>query len=732
MPAKSDSSIELSLQKTAASQERGGLSHAAEGSAAESRATDMCDAEGRQDGSATIWLDGNVLACACPECGAPMSIRLWLCMADCFRCGTSIELTAEQERQAARLLAARESGSAPAAPRSGIGGGIAGSRRGPSEATAQRSASPTPPAAQPGKAGATVPAARPEEPSPAGPAIAKQPTASRSLPTATAGAAVAASASASAEAARTAPMGKSPSQLPTRRVPAAEVYRGPRARVRQVAQEGELLVVLREWSQDLPAWIVSLLVHAVAMFLLGLLSFPPDDGPIPLVLATAVDDLELEGQQADPLTNDPKAWEFEPAGSVEIGPPPRWEQLEDDRIRWEFLEEPMPDDSLWRPLPQHAARPLANLTDAPAGTLLAGRDPKVRAANIERWGGTSETEAAVARGLKFLARHQRADGSWSFRFNHTADCDATCTGPGSSDSDVAATALALLPFLGAGQTHKEGQYAAEVRKGLEWLMAQQSEDGDLRGRGDGQMYAHGQAAIVLCEAYYMTGHPELRAAAQQAVNFIVRAQHSAGGWRYQPGQPGDTSVVGWQVMALKTAQAANLYAPARSLELAGVFLSSAQTDRTGARYSYMPGGGPTPAMTAEALLCRQFLGWPREHPGLQAGVNYLLEHHPPDYSRPNIYYWYYATQVMHHFGGKPWRQWNDRMRRLLLESQEKHGHAAGSWAPRGRSLEGGFADRGGRLYMTALAICCLEVYYRHLALYSEDVLQPIDALEGFK
>ena len=137
-------------------------------------------------------------------------------------------------------------------------------------------------------------------------------------------------------------MGKSPSQLPTRRVPAAEVYRGPRARVRQVAQEGELLVVLREWSQDLPAWIVSLLVHAVAMFLLGLLSFPPDDGPIPLVLATAVDDLELEGQQADPLTNDPKAWEFEPAGSVEIGPPPRWEQLEDDRIRWEFFRNQCP------------------------------------------------------------------------------------------------------------------------------------------------------------------------------------------------------------------------------------------------------------------------------------------------------------------------------------------------------------------------------------------------------
>ncbi len=520
--------------------------------------------------------------------------------------------------------------------------------------------------------------------------------------------------------------------VPVRRVPAAEVYRGPRARVREVAQEGELLVILREWSQDLPAWIVSFLVHAVAMFLLGLLSLPPDDGPIGLILATAVDDLELEGQQADPLRSDPHAWEFEPAGGLEIGQPLQWQDAEDERLRMEFVEEPMPDDMLWRPLPQHATRPLTIPTDLPPGTLLAGRDPKVRAAHIRRWGGTTETEAAVARGLLFLARHQRPDGSWSFRFNRTADCDHTCTGPGSSDSDVAATALALLPFLGAGQTHKEGQYTTEVRKALEWLLAQQGEDGDLRGSGDGQMYAHGQAAIVLCEAYYMTGHPELRVAAQQAVNFIIRAQHSAGGWRYQPGQPGDTSVVGWQIMALKTAQAANLYVPARSMELASVFLNSAQTDRTGSRYSYMPGGGPTPAMTAEALLCRQFLGWPREHPGLKGGVEYLLGHHPPDPSKPNIYYWYYATQVMHHYGGQPWQRWNNKMHQLLLETQEKYGHAAGSWAPRGRSLEGGFADRGGRLYMTALALCCLEVYYRHLALYTDDVLQPIDGQEDLK
>ena len=81
---------------------------------------------------------------------------------------------------------------------------------------------------------------------------------------------------------------------------------------------------------------------------------------------------------------------------------------------------------------------------------------------------------------------------------------------------------------------------------------------------------------------------------------------------------------------------------------------------------------------------------------------------------------------MHHVGGDAWAEWNARMRPLLVESQVTHGHAAGSWNPVGRGNEGGHADRGGRLYMTALAVCILEVYYRHLPLYGEEVMEPLE------
>jgi hypothetical protein len=77
-----------------------------------------------------------------------------------------------------------------------------------------------------------------------------------------------------------------------------------------------------------------------------------------------------------------------------------------------------------------------------------------------------------------------------------------------------------------------------------------------------------------------------------------------------------------------------------------------------------------------------------------------------------MYYNYYATQFMHHYGGYEWENWNEKMRDWLVTTQEQHGHAAGSWMPGTR-----WSSHGGRLYMTTMAIMTLEVYYRHLPLY---------------
>src|SRR5262249_38706825 len=77
---------------------------------------------------------------------------------------------------------------------------------------------------------------------------------------------------------------------------------------------------------------------------------------------------------------------------------------------------------------------------------------------------------------------------------------------------------------------------------------------------------------------------------------------------------------------------------------------------------------------------------------------------------PAMYYLFYATHVMHHFGGKNWQTWNPKARDLLLELQDRgtdHSHQKGSWfAP-----NDDHAKTGGRLMSTSLAILTLEVYY---------------------
>ena len=249
-----------------------------------------------------------------------------------------------------------------------------------------------------------------------------------------------------------------------------------------------------------------------------------------------------------------------------------------------------------------------------------------------------------------------------------------------NESDTAGTALAHVAVLGHGQTHLQGDYTDTVARGLHWLVEAEGYDGDLRGRGNGRMYAHGQAAIALCEAYALTQDKQLADPAQRAIDYIVRAQHRRGGWRYEPGQAGDTSVVGWQLMALRHAQMAYLKVPTDSFTKAAKFLDSVQTQPSIGLYTYMPGGGTTPAMTAEGLLCRQYSGWKRNDSAMTGGIRWLLKQNPPRADNVNMYYWYYATQVMHHVGGSPWQEWNGQLARPA-------GLDARARRPRGRQLE---------------------------------------------
>jgi hypothetical protein len=133
-------------------------------------------------------------------------------------------------------------------------------------------------------------------------------------------------------------------------------------------------------------------------------------------------------------------------------------------------------------------------------------------------------------------------------------------------------------------------------------------------------------------------------------------------------------------------------------------------------YAYQSGQGHSNTMTAVGLLCRQYLGAKRADPMMQQGVKYLLGN-LPDAQMPNIYYWYYASQVLHNMSGDEWGQWNRKMRKILVDTQckEPTSCANGSWDPAGDL----WGSRGGRVMVTSLAVLTLEIYYRYVPLWDD-------------
>ncbi len=349
-----------------------------------------------------------------------------------------------------------------------------------------------------------------------------------------------------------------------------------------------------------------------------------------------------------------------------------------------------------------------------------------------------ETEEAIELGLAFLARNQSADGSWSlgkFDLGHPERALQY-------NSDAAATGLALLAFQGAGYNHREFKYSEQLSRAVTWLIENQNDNGNLFVQADAatnknsQFYSHGIAALALTEAYGMTRDPEIRRAAQRAIDFIEDTQHdNLGGWRYQRGVSSDTSVTGWMVMALQSARLSGLDVDPKTLAGVESWLGTARDPVSQHLFRYNPnavddettirshGRKPTPCMTSVGLLMRLYLGWNREDERLVAGADYLMQHLPSDATAESrdTYYWYYATQVIRHVGGERWEKWFDALHPLLIRTQIRSGDMAGSWHPYEPVPDSWGRKGGGRLYVTTMNLLSLEVDYRLLPLYDETV-----------
>jgi hypothetical protein len=409
-----------------------------------------------------------------------------------------------------------------------------------------------------------------------------------------------------------------------------------------------------------------------------------------------------------------------------------------ERLDRAAIEGKVTDDRLGQPdVPKPAApalappgseapgRPAPGPTDGPLFNGFGGRSGPTKSKLLREAGGNAMSERAVALGLAWLARQQKADGSWAYDQGNY------------KEEVAAATGMALVPFLAAGFTHKpakdkdeENKYMKTVGAGLQFLVKMCPVKGQDAGRISKNMYAQAIATLALVEAYGMTKDADLKPHAQAAIDSIMRAQGPNGSWGYTAACNGDTSIVGWQVQALQAAKlSGDLVIDDRVIRRAVGFLNAAGAGPRKAMYGYADTAGAAPgtALTAVGLLCRYTLdGWGPNHPGMIEGVGGLAKSPPVGTGGvKNLYYYYYATQVVYFTGGEDWEAWNDGpkqadgtrkngMRDWLVGTQVKKDAAAkvGSWDPEAGML----GTSCGRLGTTAVCLLTLEVYYRHLPL----------------
>ncbi len=471
-------------------------------------------------------------------------------------------------------------------------------------------------------------------------------------------------------------------------------------------------------------WMTSLVVHMVLIILLALLTLPR-----PKVFDSLLAGLNSE-EVTEELVEVPEV-SFDDL-DMEIDPEELEFQPDTEVIEEEISFSPFQDELAAATAVELSDFGLSSAPDALTtnvnafdGNALAGRGHESRAALVRARGGSAESEEAVALALSWLAKHQNRDGSWLLD-HRGGECQGQCRNPGEiNNSAKSATSLALLPYLGAGQTRYEGKYKDLVGRGIDALVRMGEKPN--RGAGvswtdGGNYYAHGISTIALCEAYGMTGESQLALPAQAALDHIVSAQNpNDGGWRYQFQQAGDTSVVGWQVMALKSGHLAKLNVPHSAVLGASRFLDLAQSDEYGSAYAYVTDNknGYRQSTSAVGLLCRMYLGWQKDQQALIDGVQRIAEQGP---SENDFYYNYYAAQLIFQFTngtGPMWREWNEKLRDYLVASQAKDGHERGSWFVN----SGHQTSQGGRLYCTAMACMTLEVYYRHMPIYQNDAVE---------
>ena len=361
-------------------------------------------------------------------------------------------------------------------------------------------------------------------------------------------------------------------------------------------------------------------------------------------------------------------------------------------------------------------------------TCLALAAAIIMSASTVRAEGKWETNAAAEQaselGLKWLASNQGKEGNWD-------------------SQDLGLVSMGALAFLSTGNTPETGKYRENVRRALDYILANAKPSGMLNIAGNRRdMYNHGLATFVLTQAYGMSNDKRLGRALRKAVKVIIDVQCKDGGWDYvgaRQDKGHDLSLAVMQAKALRGSMDIGIHIPRDTIKLAvesvqGYYRSSRKNaDNLAARYRWTEedakypgrftynGGQGTTAMAAAGAVCLQEFGKYDDY-RIRRSMNEVLSDIKTRMKVENgripfdPYTMYYVAQSLYQMGGKVWQEGYPLIRKAIVDSQTRKGGAAadiGSWG--GRRVSG----KPGQMYGTSVAVFALNIPNRFLPILQE-------------
>jgi hypothetical protein len=504
---------------------------------------------------------------------------------------------------------------------------------------------------------------------------------------------------------------------------------------------------LRELLRDSPYLVFSIVVHALLLVLFAGAGTPPPTAKAPTIQAAPEQQQEII--PPPPEEKPPEPEEIEELIEDPVVSETPVDQVESDITDYELMDSAKGDAE---------TKGSNDIIGVGGGGLAGGGGGFGRRGGGGQGAGTPYNKA-VDDALEWLKNHQSPDGFWSCAAFDT-ECgkqgqDTICDGTGAVAFDTGVTGLALLAFLGHGDTHKDGKFKVTVKTGLKYLVDVQASDGNFGNESSSQYtYDHIISTLAMIEAYALTRDNLFRKPATKGLEYMYRIRNPGAAWRYSPRnpdmvtRPNDMSVTGWAIMAMTSAKECGLPVDAVALEDSLLFLEE-MTDPTTGRTGYYDRGGPPPrlslqvaaswpnelteSMTAVGVLCRIFGDPDLKRPGnlelIDKGID-LMSRLPPSWdesaeygsapvkhgSRIDFYYWYYGTYALYQCntpeipkGKAAWKAWEDTLIGTIAEKQQREGERKGSWDPQFDP----WGREGGRVYSTAILALTMEVFYRY-------------------